>query len=95
MRRAARVDDNHTETVEDLRKLGCSVLSLHAVGMGAPDICVGWRGNNYLFEIKNPEKPPSERKLNKMQVNWHGDWRGQVHVIHSAEEALEIMRGWK
>ncbi len=92
MRRAARTDDNHATVVAGLREMGVSVLSLHAVGMGCPDIAAGWRNRTYLFEIKDPSKPPSARQLNKMQERWHQTWNGQAAVIHSAEEALEIMQ---
>jgi len=91
-RRAAKVDDNQREVVDDLRRLGCSITHLHGVGMGCPDILAGWRGRNFLFEIKDGAKPPSARTLTEMQVRWHRVWEGQVAVIHSADEALEIMQ---
>lgn len=91
-RRAARVDANQSDIVDDLRKVGCSIQHLHKEGMGCPDLLIGWRGRNWLFEVKDPAKPPSERKLTEMQVRWHRDWRGQVMVIHSAEEALAVMQ---
>ena len=92
MRRAAKVDANQPSIVDDLRRLGCSVQHLHKEGMGCPDLLIGWRGRNFLFEVKDPAKPPSERKLTEMQVRWHRVWEGQVAVIHDAEEALTIMQ---
>ena len=91
-RRAARVDANQSEIVDDLRKVGCSIQHLHKEGMGCPDLCVGWRGRNFLFEVKDPSKPPSERRLTEMQERWQATWAGQVSVIHSAEDALNIMK---
>jgi hypothetical protein len=91
-RRAARVDDNQKSVVDDLRTIGCSIQHLHAQGMGCPDILAGWRGRNFLFEIKDPGKPPSKRGLRTMQQVWQQKWTGQVHVIHSADEAIEIMQ---
>lgn len=92
MRRAARVDDNQKDLVDELRQVpGVSIQHLHAQGMGCPDILAGWRGANYLFEIKDPSKRPSERTLTPMQERWHLQWSGQVNVIHSADDALKIM----
>ena len=81
-----RVDANQPEIVADLRKVGASVLLLHEVGEGCPDICVGFRGMNYLIEIKGPDG-----KLRRSQVEWHWDWRGQVAIARTSEEALRII----
>lgn len=91
MRRAARVDVNQPSIVDDLRAAGVSVQPLHGVGMGCPDLLCGWRGANFVFEVKDPDKPPSGRKLTEWQEVWHVNWSGQVDVIHSAEDALQIM----
>ena len=88
MRRAAKVDANQAEIVEALRGIGCVVEPLHFVGSGFPDIVVGFRGVNYLFEIKNPEY---SCKLTKDEQEWHDEWRGQVHVVRSVEEAIECV----
>ena len=87
-RRAARVDDNQQEVVEALLKAGASVLYLHGVGMGAPDICIGFRGKNWLLELKDGDKRPSARKLTPMQERWHQQWRGHVAVVKDVDEAL-------
>lgn len=86
MRRKARVDANQATIVEELRAIGASVLHLHFVGRGCPDILCGFRGNNYLFEIKSPGG-----KLTKPEAEFLNNWRGQVCVIESAEEAIAIL----
>ncbi len=43
------------------------------------------------MEIKDPDKPPSKRKLTEDEAKWHTKWQGQVDVIHTAEEAIEII----
>lgn len=91
MRRQARVDSNQAEIVAGLRKIGASVQLLHMVGGGCPDALVGWRGMNTLLEIKDGEKPPSARKLTDDQVDWHADWRGQVTVVETLEQAIEAV----
>lgn len=95
MRRVARVDENQKTIVEGLRAVGASVQTLHQVGKGVPDLLVGWRGENYLLEIKNPRRPKSKRKLNDEQVEWISSWNGQwarVETIHEALAAIGAVR---
>lgn len=88
MRRAAKVDANQRELVSALRALGCSVQPLHAVGGGVPDLLVGVRGENFLIEVKDGSKPPSERRLTPAQTEWHASWRGSVAVLDSVDAVL-------
>ena len=48
-----RIDANQPEIVDGLRRIGATVRSTATIGIGFPDICVGFRGKNYLFEIKD------------------------------------------
>lgn len=89
--RAAKVDANQREIVAALRDVGASVMPLHTVGQGCPDLAVGFRGQNWFIEIKDGAKSPSDRKLTPAQVEWHGAWRGQVDVALTAEDALSII----
>ena len=91
MRRAARTDANQAAIVRALESLGCTVQSLAAVGGGVPDLLIGWRGMCLLFEVKDGAKPPSERKLTPDQVRWHRDWRGQVTVVETVDDALQAV----
>lgn len=91
MRRAAKTDANQAEIVATLRMVGATVQPLHAVGGGVPDLLVGFRGRNYLIEVKDGRKPPSERKLTPDQVKWHAEWLGQVSVAEWPEDALRII----
>jgi hypothetical protein len=79
-----RVDSNQSELVKQIRKLGATVQHLHAVGKGCPDVLVGYKDNNYLFEIKDGDK----KKLTSDQVIWHRDWKGQVRVITNIEDVI-------
>lgn len=90
MFRAARTDANQSEITKALRKIGCSVQLLHSVGKGCPDLLVGYKGNNYLLEVKDGEKPA--RKLTPDQVIWHFDWKGQVAVVNSVQEAIDTIK---
>jgi hypothetical protein len=89
--RAAKVDANQPEIVAALREAGCTVQLLHMVGKGCPDLLVGWQGLNVLIECKDGNKPPSARKLTPDQEKWHDQWRGQVTVVCSVNEALKAV----
>lgn len=89
--RAAKVDANQKEIVEALRKIGCTVQILSSVGKGCPDILIGFRGSNYLAELKDGKKSKSEQKLTPDQVKWHSLWNGQVSVINSVEDAIKLV----
>lgn len=91
MRRSARVDANQSHLVAALRSFA-SVAVTSAVGKGFPDIVVGYRGRNYLFEIKDPKKPPSARRLTEHESDWHRLWLGQVHVVETLDDCLRVMQ---
>ena len=65
MRRAAKIDANQTQVVIALRAAGATVQSLAAVGVGVPDLLVGFRGQTYLMEVKDGQKAPIEMKISK------------------------------
>ena len=87
-RRAAKVDVNQPELVEQIRALGWTVQHLHTLGKVCPDIMVGAIGKNYLFEIKNPEY---DGKLTADELEWHDMWRGQVAIAETLEDILEVV----
>lgn len=80
------VDSNQKKIVENLREMGMTVIDLHEVGHGCPDIAVGYRGLNFLFEIKGRHgKLTDDQKLFKEQ------YRGQYDVIRSTMDAVSII----
>ncbi len=92
MRRAAKIDANHTEIVQALRDAGCEVLSLAVIGKGCPDALI-YIPNQHRFvlvEIKDGKKPPSARSLTPDQVRWHLRW--PVSVVTSVDEALVLIK---
>lgn len=72
--------------MDALRKVGASVVSLHTVGRGCPDILVGYRGKNYLMEIKVKGKT-----LRDNQQKWADDWKGAVLLVRTPTEAIEAI----
>lgn len=92
MRRAARVDANQSAIVAALRKCGCRVESLAAVGNGIPDLLVMRGFRLFLLEIKDGSKVPSARKLTPDQVKWHAEWAGApLAVVETVEQALAAL----
>lgn len=90
VRRAAKVDGNHKEIVEEFRRLRCSVVSLAAVGGGVPDLLVGFGGRNFLVEVKLPKG-----KVSELQKKWYEYWEGYATVVRSIEEVRERVRTWE
>ena len=96
--RAKRVDANQPEIVSALRGIGCSVAITSAAGDGFPDLVVGrvdihGDRKNWLIEVKDENKPPSERKLTKDQEKFHSEWRGQINVITNPKQAIDLVMG--
>lgn len=87
-RYARRSDANQQEIIDALRKCGYSVESVHRRGAGFPDIIVGAHGKNYLMEIKNPEY---DCKLTDDEREFFLSWRGQVDIVTSIDDALEVV----
>ncbi len=87
MRQIARVDTNQAQIVAAARKLGAGVLHLHQVGQGCPDLLLGIHGINLLIEVKVPGAD-----LTPQEALFHMTWRGQVAIVRSVEELVEVMK---
>ncbi len=102
MRRAAKVDATQAAIVTALRAAGCKVLSLAALGNGAPDLMVyrpihdrieaafHWAlfgSEIVLLECKNPKGRGTS--LTPDQVKFHAEW--PVTVVTTPEEALRAV----
>lgn len=81
-----RVDSNQKEIVKQLRDIGCTVQLLNKVKSGCPDILVGVRGLNLLFEIKT-----EKGTLTEDERIWISKWSGQVRVVKSFDDILETI----
>jgi hypothetical protein len=94
MRRAARTDANQARIVERLRAMGASVTITSHVGNGFPDLLVGYMGRTYLFEIKDGDKPPSERKLTAAEAHFLEAWTGgPALVVEDEAQAVDALLG--
>lgn len=95
MRFARKIDANQPAIVEALRKAGCTVEHLHAVGNGCPDLLVAIENQVFLIEVKDGSKAPSAQKLTPDQITWHTEWKAAVHVVNSIEGALNVVRQYR
>jgi hypothetical protein len=95
MRRAAKVDRNHSQIVETLRRCGVMVESLAAVGNGVPDLLCSLgqpgQGQTFLVEVKDGTAPASKRRLTPMQRKFHAVWQGKIYLLESVEQALDLV----
>ena len=91
MRRAAKTDANQEQIVNLLRAVGATVFPTHQVGRGFPDLVVGYRGINYLLEVKDGNKPPSKRKLTTDEQKFFDEWGGSVVIVEDYEQALRAI----
>lgn len=88
MRRKGRVDANQAVIVQALRDIGASVAVTSSLGDGFPDLVVGFRGFNYLLEVKDGAKPLSKRILTDDEQVFFDAWKGNYTIVHTVDNAL-------
>ena len=84
MRTNARKDGNAGAIVAGLRRAGASVQVLNEKGL--PDVLVGFRKRNYLFELKT-----ARGTLTRPQKLFLATWAGQAQVVRTLDEALLVI----
>jgi len=91
-RRAARVDDNQQEIVDQLRSIPGVTVQL-----SMDDILVGHRGYNFWFEIKEPSNVSkktgliNESAIKPSQKKLRETWKGHYAIVHSIEQIIEVI----
>ena len=87
-RLAKRTDGNHSLVVEQLREAlpEANIFDSSGAGRGFPDLVIGWKGFNFLVELKNPAR--GRTRLTKAQVGFHENWQGPIFIAHSSLEVL-------
>lgn len=87
--RAARVDRNQNEVVDEFRRLGFSVLITSQL-KNCCDLIVAKRGISLAVEIKDGEKPPSQRKLSPGEERFKNEWQGEWRLVETLDDVHEI-----
>ena len=83
--------DNQNLIVKQLRKCGVSVAITSMVGKGFVDIVCGFRGRNYLIELKDGNKSASRKQLTPDEKTFHDTWNGQINKAESFTEIATII----
>lgn len=86
MRRAAKVDANQAAIVAALRQIGAKAYYIKE----PVDLLVGFRGVNYLLEVKNPDGKDTPTAL---QIEFIDGWPAPVHVVRNVSEAMSAIIG--
>jgi len=96
MRYAAAVDANQKDIVAALRAVGAMVVPCHAVGKGFPDLLVGYLGDTWLLEIKDPSQPKHRHELTPPQKLFHAAWMGKpIVTVFTVKEALQSIGAFR
>ncbi len=92
-RYAKRVDANHSEIREALKRAGWIVQDMSAVGDGFPDLHARKGSRGCFIEVKDGAKSPSRRQLTPAQVRVHALLQSvglEVQVIETIEQAVNL-----
>lgn len=86
----SRPDSNQVDIATAFRGLGASVVDVHLVGGGVPDLIVGIDSVTLLVEVKRPPGPRGgmdKRNLTHGQIDFRKDWRGAPpHTVRTLED---------
>jgi len=85
--RDAKTDANQAEIKEGLEALGVYVIDTHRLGDGFPDlVAYTWFAGWQLLEVKMPRG-----RLTKAEKALQMECPGAIWIVHSVEEACEVM----
>lgn len=84
---AKRLDANHTEIVNDLKKMGVHVYDLNASGSGLTDIMIHRGIRTSFVELKHGK----DAVVKKTQVKFLSEWAGFCGIARSLEDVLAII----
>ena len=93
---ARQRDANEPDIVKALQAAGAAVQKLG--GTGVPDLLVGYKGELFLIEVKNPNAKGGGKYntgygcLTDAQTKWWATWRGRAPVIvYTPDDALRAI----
>ena len=82
-RRAARIDKNQNQIVDELR----SIAGL-SVQVGHDDILVGYKGKTYWYEIKAGAKSEIKESQKKILAEYSGHYK----IVYTVDQILEDIK---
>lgn len=86
-RRVGSPDANQAEIRKALDAIpGVSTARLSIEG--CDDLLVGYRGRNYILEVKNPRRSPKHQELTEAEKKLHARWRGQIAVVKTLDDCF-------
>ena len=91
--RHKRKDKDHYKIIKQLNELSGvkakDISDLNEIG----DILVGYKGKNYLIELKTDETKSKTRRytLTDDEEKFHNTWTGQIDVAFTLEDILTII----
>lgn len=92
LRYARQVDDNHGQVLRCLRGFGFVVIDTSRAGMGFPDLVAARAGRLALVEVKNPDLPPSARRLSPAEADVHTQLARAGVPVHVVETLADVER---
>lgn len=95
MPRASRTDANQSKIVKAVRNLGASVWITSHARTGVDCVwgitCQSGMRVNVMVEIKDGNKPMSAQKLTVAEEKFHDEWKGQICIVRSVEQAVDLV----
>lgn len=76
-RRARRTDANQERVVARFEQWGLSVIRVN----GEFDLAVSCGGPSFLIEVKNPNQPPSKRRLTENESKLKREYKGEIIIV--------------
>lgn len=86
-----RTDSNQNEVFKVFRQMGCTVLNLSNLGGCCDGLVAVSLDRQFLVEIKDGSKPPSQRKLTPAEAKFHDEWKGELYIINNIYEAIALV----
>lgn len=77
--------------MDAIRRIGAEVTHIHTVGNGVSDLLVSFRQRWYVLEVKDGDKPPSQRDLTEDERKWINKQRAPVFIVNNPQDAVEIL----
>jgi hypothetical protein len=90
--RHGRTDENHAAFGHGMRAAGWLMADTSSCGEGFPDwVGCAPDGSMWAYEVKNPNKPPSQRALTPRQKAFHKAWHRcpTLLVVLCCQDALD------